>query len=252
MSVAPVKSLWLTSVDAIELELTGIRGDRRYYLIDDAGALLNAKRVPSLLAVRAEAEDGRLLLRFPDGPEVTGDVELGERIVTSFFGRPVEGRLVDGPWSDALTAYVGRPLRLARTEREGDGVDRGRLAGATLVSTASLDALRVAAGADEPVDGRRFRMTIGIDGVEPHAEDGWIGGRVNLGGATVAVREPVGRCAVTTLDPDSGIRDLDTLGTIAGYRGDVPTREPLPFGVWCEVVAPGRVAVGDPIELAEP
>ena len=73
-------------------------------------------------------------------------MELGERIVTSFFGRPVEGRLVEGPWSDALTAYVGRPLRLARTEREGDGVDRGRLAGATLVSTASLDALRVAAG----------------------------------------------------------------------------------------------------------
>ena len=208
--------------------------------------------MPTLLAVRAEADDGRLELHFPDGQDVIGDVELGERIVTSFFGRPVEGRLVEGPWTDALTAYVGRPLRLARTEREGDGVDRGRLAGATLVSTASLDALRVAAAEDQAVDGRRFRMTIGIDGVEPHAEDTWIGGRVNLGRATVAVREHVGRCAVTTLDPDSGIRSLDTLGTIAAYRGDVPTREPLPFGVWCEVVAPGRVTVGDPIELAEP
>jgi len=30
----------------------------------------------------------------------------------------------------------------------------------------------------------------------------------------------------------------------------VQTREPLPFGVWCEVVEPGRVAVGDPVELA--
>ncbi len=148
--------------------------------------------MPSLLAVRAESEDGRLLLRFPDGPDVKGDVELGERLVTSFFGRPVEGRLVEGPWNEALTAYVGLPLRLARTEREGDGVDRGRLAGATLVSTGSLDALRVAAAADQPVDGRRFRMTIGIDGVEPHAEDGWIGGRVSLGDATVAVREHVG------------------------------------------------------------
>ena len=208
--------------------------------------------MPTLLAVRAEAEDGHLELRFPDGRQVTGDVELGDRVVTSFFGRPVEGRLVEGPWADALTAYVGRPLRLARTEREGDGVDRGRLAGATLVSTASLDALRVAAAEERAVDGRRFRMTIGIDDVEPHEEDRWIGGRMTIGGATVAVREHVGRCAVTTLDPDSGIRDLDTLGTIAAYRGDVPTREPLPFGVWCEVVAPGRVAVGDTIELAEP
>jgi len=200
--------------------------------------------------VRAELVDGDPLLRFPDGSEVVGDVELGERIVTSFFGRPVDGRLVEGPWNDALADYVGRPVRLARTEREGDGVDRGRLAGATLVSTGSLEAFREAAGEDGPVDGRRFRMTIGIEGVEPHGEDGWIGSQVRVGGATVAVREHVGRCAVTTLDPDRGVRDLDTLGTIAGYRGDVQTREPLPFGVWCEVVEPGRVAVGDPVELA--
>jgi uncharacterized protein YcbX len=200
--------------------------------------------------VRAELVDGDPLLRFPDGSEVVGDVELGERIVTSFFGRPVEGRLVEGPWNDALADYVGRPVRLARTEREGDGVDRGRLAGATLVSTGSLEALRDAAGEDAPVDGRRFRMTIGIEGVEPHGEDGWIGSQVCVGRATVAVREHVGRCAVTTLDPDRGVRDLDTLGTIAAYRGDVQTREPLPFGVWCEVVEPGRVAVGDPVEVA--
>ena len=200
--------------------------------------------------MRAELVDGDPLLRFPDGSEVVGDVELGERIVTSFFGRPVEGRLVEGPWNDALADYVGRPVRLARTEREGDGVDRGRLAGATLVSTGSLEALRDAAGEDGPVDGRRFRMTIGIEGVEPHGEDGWIGSQVCVGRATVAVREHVGRCAVTTLDPDRGVRDLDTLGTIAAYRGDVQTREPLPFGVWCEVVEPGRVAVGDPVEVA--
>ena len=200
--------------------------------------------------MRAELVDGDPLLRFPDGSEVVGDVELGERIVTSFFGRPVDGRLVEGPWNDALADYVGRPVRLARTEREGDGVDRGRLAGATLVSTGSLEAFREAAGEDGPVDGRRFRMTIGIEGVEAHGEDGWIGSQVCVGGATVAVREHVGRCAVTTLDPDRGVRDLDTLGTIAAYRGDVQTREPLPFGVWCEVVEPGRVAVGDPVELA--
>ena len=94
-------------------------------------------------------------------------------------------------------------------------------------------------------------MTIGVDGVEPHAEDGWIGERLRVGGALLVVRENVGRCAITTLDPDSGVRDLDTLGVIAAYRGDVPTGEPLPFGMWCEVVEPGPVAVGDPVEVGE-
>ncbi len=249
LSIAPVKSMRLVSVDAIELETTGVRGDRRFYLVDEDGMLVNAKRVPPLLTVRAAVEDGRLVLRFADGTTVDGEVQLGEPLQTNFYGRPVIGRFVHGPWNEPLSQLAGKPVHVARTEREGDGVDRGRRAGASLVSTGSLDALGVAAGATRPVDGRRFRMTIGVDGLEPHAEDDWIGSRVRLGGAVVAVRENVGRCAVTTLDPETGIRDLDTLGTIAAYRADVPTREPLPFGVWCEVFAPGPVAVGDPVEV---
>jgi uncharacterized protein YcbX len=239
------------TVDAVELDLTGIRGDRRFYLVDDEGALVNAKRAPTLLAVRASVLDGGLSLLFPDGTTVEADVHVTDELLeTNFYGRTVAGRVVDGPWGEALSALAGRSIRLARTEREGDGVDRGRLAGATLVSTASLEALSATVGAETPVDGRRFRMTIGIDGVEPHAEDAWIGHRVRIGAAVVAVRAHVGRCAVTTRDPDTGARDLDTLGAIAAYRGHVQTREPLPFGVWCQVVEPGRIAVGDRVEVA--
>jgi uncharacterized protein YcbX len=248
--MAPVKSMRLVSVDAVELDTTGIRGDRRFYLVDDEGALVNAKRVPALLSVRAAAENGRLSLTLPDDSTVEAEVQPAEeRIETIFYGRPVAGRLVAGPWSEALSELAGRTIHLARTEREGDGVDRGRVAGATLVSTGSLEALRDAAGATGAVDGRRFRMTIGIDGVEPHAEDGWIGHHVRVGAALVAVRAHVGRCAVTTRNPDTGIRDLGTLDVIAEYRADVVTREPLPFGVWCEIVEPGPVAVGDAVDV---
>ena len=249
LSVAPVKSMRLQTVDAIELETTGVSGDRRFYLVDDTGALVNAKRLPALLAVRPAVVDGRLRLRFPDESVVEGAIDqLADRIETSFYGRPVEGQIVEGPWGEALSDLAGKRIRLARTAREGDGYDRGRSAGASLVSTGSLAALRCASGASEAVDGRRFRMTVGIDAEEPHVEDGWIGSRVRVGGAVVFVRDNVGRCSVTTRDPDTGVRDLDTLGAIGAYRADVPTGEPLPFGVWCEVVEPGRVAVGDSVE----
>jgi uncharacterized protein len=205
--------------------------------------------VPVLLTVRPEVVDGRLALHFPDGATVEGAVELGAPVETLLYGRPVRARLVEGPWGEALSELTGTTIRVARTEREGDALDRGRKAGASLLSTASLEALRAAAGATELVDGRRFRMTIGVDGVEPHGEDAWIGGRVRVGNAVVHVRDKVGRCALTTLDPDRGIRDLDTLGALAAYRGDVPSPEKLPFGVWAGVVVPGPVAVGDPVEL---
>ena len=240
----------LQTVDEIELEATGVRGDRRFYLVDGEGALANAKRLPVLLTVQPTVDDERLILRFPDDSTVEGEVrDSDETIETTFFGRQVAGRIVEGPWAAALSELAGKPVRLARTEREGDGVDRGRMAPASLVSTASLEALRAAAGIDDRIDGRRFRMTVGVDGVDAHAEDGWIGRRVRLGGAVVLVRETVGRCAVTTRDPDTGVRDLETLDTIAAYRAHVPSREPLPFGVWCEVVQPGRVAVGDSVEV---
>ncbi len=246
--MAPVKGLRLQSVDAIELDRAGIRGDRRLYLVDETGALTTAKRAPRLLTVRPEVEDGLLRLRFPDGEVVEGEVVPGERVETIFYGRPVTGRLVDGPWNEPLSALTGKPLRLVQTEREGEGLDRGARAGATLVSTASLEALAAVAGVEGPVDGRRFRMTVGVGGIDAHGEDAWLGRRVRVGGAVVAVLGNVGRCVVTKTHPDTGDRDLETLDAIAAYRGSVPTSERLPFGVWGEVVEPGPVALGDPVE----
>jgi len=60
----------------------------------------------------------------------------------------------------------------------------------------------------------------------------------------------VGRCAVTTQNPETGAPDLDTLKALAAYRADAATTEPLPFGVHAAVNRPGRVRVGDPVELA--
>jgi hypothetical protein len=174
-------------------------------------------------------------------------VELGEEVETSFYGRPVRGRLVVGPWSEALTGHAGTTLRLVRTEREGDGLDRGTRAGVSMISTGSLRALAAQAGRDA-VDGRRFRMLLTLDGLEPHGEDAWLDRRVRVGGATIELVGNVGRCAVTTRDPDTGVRDLETLDLIEAYRGDVPTTEPLPFGVWGRIVEPGAVRLGDPAE----
>ena len=112
----------LQTVDEIELETTGIRGDRRFYLVDDEGALVNAKRLPALLTVRPTVDDGRLILRFPDDSTVEGEVrDSDESIETSFFGRPVAGRIVEGP--------VGEPR--CPSSRGSPCASRGRSARAT-------------------------------------------------------------------------------------------------------------------------
>jgi uncharacterized protein YcbX len=153
---------------------------------------------------------------------------------------------VVGPWAEALSSFLGLELRLVQAELPGAGLDRGRGA-VTLLSTSSLEALREAAGADGPVDPRRFRMLFGVQGVEPHEEDSWRGRCMQIGEATVLVRGNVGRCIVTSRDPDTGARTLATLDAIAEYRDGVETTEPLPFGVWGEVAEPGVVRLRDSV-----
>jgi hypothetical protein len=94
-------------------------------------------------------------------------------------------------------------------------------------------------------------MLFEIDGVGAHEEDTWIGRDVQIGGAVVQPVGDVGRCAVTKCDPDTGTSDLDTLGALARYRREGQT-EPLPFGVYCEVMVPGRVRLGDAVTASVP
>ena len=119
----------------------------------------------------------------------------------------------------------------------------------SLVSEASLAALGREAGLNTPVDGRRFRMLIGVHECDAHEEDTWCGRHVGVGDAVVRLLEPVARCAITTRNPDTGERDLDTLRAIAAYRG-LRDGTAIDFGVYGDVVESGRVRVGDPVVLA--
>jgi uncharacterized protein len=249
ISIAPVKALGLVHPDAVEVGSGGVAGDRRFWLVDTGGRLFNNKRNGPLVSVRPDWDERtrRLALAFPDGEVVSGTVELGEPVPVEMYGEPMPSRRVVGPWEDALSELVGRRLTLLWSEVGAS--DRG-LSGGTvsLVSCASLERLRKEAGADDPVDGRRFRMLFEIDGVGAHEEDTWLGAEVQIGGAVVRPNGDVGRCVVTTYDPDTGIATLDTLRVLAGYRREGVT-ERLPFGVYGSVSSPGRVRVGDEVRL---
>jgi uncharacterized protein YcbX len=251
ISYTPVKGLGLLEPSSVALTERGVADDRRFHIIDARGRLTNAKRVGVLQQVRASWDEaaGRLALRLPDGETVEDEVRLGEPNTTNFYGRPVQGHLVEGPWSRALSDLAGEPLRLVQPDKPGAGIDRGRGGAVSLLSRASLEPLREAAGLAGAVDPRRFRMLFGIDGIDAHAEDGWIGREVRVGGAVVVPRGHVGRCLITSRDPDTGRPDMDTLGALRRYRSDVESTEPLPFGVYGEVRVPGRVAIGDPVDL---
>jgi MOSC domain-containing protein len=253
ISIAPVKALHVANPDEVELGKAGVAGDRRFWLVDTNRRLVNGKGHPELMRVLPEWDESsrRLSLAFPDGSVVTGEVKPGAPFAADLYGTPHPSRTVPGPWQEALSQFAGEPLTLLWSE--GGAQDRGNDRGgwASLISRGSLERMRAEAGVEAPVDGRRFRMLFEIDGVEAHEEDTWLGRQVAIGEAVIVPLGDVGRCVVTTCDPDTAVSDFDTLKLLAGYRPEGVT-EPLPLGVYCDVAVAGRVRVGDPVRLVVP
>ncbi len=255
LSTTPVKGLRIARRERVLVERGGARGDRCFYLIDERGRMINGKHSGALSEIVAElAEDasgGTLTLRLPDGRAVSGPTELGEELDTRFFSRERRARLVRGPFAQAISEHAGEALRLVRAADGTRAVDRGAEGAVTLISQASLARLAEVAG-EPSVDARRFRMTVEIDGVAAFAEDAWLGRELAIGAARVRMCGHVGRCIVTSRDPETGVVDLPTLDLLRSFRADAATTEPLAFGVYCEVLEPGAVAFGDAISMSAP
>jgi hypothetical protein len=246
LHTAAIKGTQLCSVDKVLLGEAGAVGDRRFFVIDERLRMLNGKQLGELQAVVATYDGTRLALGFPDRPAVDDVVELGEPLTTRFFSNELEARVVRGPWAQALSDFTGRELRLVQTTT---AVDRGFGGSVSLVSRGSLRRLAQQAEA-ESVDGRRFRMLIEVDGVEPHMEDEWVGREVQIGESLLQFEGHVGRCLVTSRDPETGEMTLPTLDLLRGYRGDFESSEPLPFGIYGRVLSGGAVRVGDSVRPA--
>jgi uncharacterized protein YcbX len=247
LSYTPVKGLALVHPDELYVEVHGVEDNRRFYLIGEDGRRYEITRDGRTSVVFPAYDSGTetLAMRFPDGTIAEGPVALDGEVVTDFYGRPVGGRVVKGPWAEALSRFIGKPLRLVKADRPAGGVDRAN-GPVSIVSDASVAELARQAGVEE-VDARRFRMLISLSGCRPHEEDEWIGREVRIGELVVRVLEQVARCAATTYSPETGARDLDTLRIIRTYRG-VRGRKNLDFGIYGDVVRPGRVVVGDQVE----
>ena len=245
---APVKSLSLARPASVTVGPDGIVEDRRFHLIDAEGHLVTQRQQGRLVLVQAQysAETDALTLQFPDGEHMDGPTEMGDSVVTVMWGRQVSGREVTGPWSEALSRFCGSPVRLIKSDNPGESYDEYPV---SMLSQASIDNLAGKTDGGPQFDGRRFRPNFLIDGCTPHEEDSWLGGVVRIGPGlrlTMVARDP--RCAITTLDPDTGERDFDTPRLLLSYR---PSARAPYFGVYGAVESTGTVSVGDSVELAQ-
>jgi len=157
---------------------------------------------------------------------------LGFRASLGPHGEP----LIDGlPWSSKV---IAERLR----EAVGSGVELTRFDGLERFDVLPLLVATDGAIATLGLDRRRFRPNILVSGAGAEAERSWPGKRLRVGGAIIGVASLRQRCVMTTYDPDTQEQDVSILRRIVREKGGR-------LALDCRVLEPGRVAVGDPVEV---
>lgn len=182
----------------------------------------------NLMAIRAELDDEKRRLRlvhpaagaFTCAPDTEGAALID-------WLRPL------WPANRPAPAYVGQVPGQAMTDVPAPFV--------ALLNHASNRALGQALGRALSI--HRWRGNLWVDGWAPWEEFDLIGRRVRVGAAEIEVRERITRCEATTVNPETGQADADTLGVLESRY------DHRDFGVYGVVVTSGRVAPGDVVEV---
>lgn len=219
----PVKSLRGEALAVADVVERGLVADRAWAVLDPDGKIGSGKSsrrfraMDGLLDLESALRGDEPVVRLPDGRELGPGAELDA----------------------ALSAHVGRPVRLA-----AEGAVRHHDDGPVhVVTTASLRAVAEVVGHEVPVARFRPNLLLDVDGSDAEVELDWVGRVLTVGGVRLRVAAGMPRCVMVTM----GQGPLGADGTVLKAVTELTGGD---LGVWCTVERPGRVAVGDDAVLA--
>ena len=242
----PVKGLSPEPLEKVVLSSgEGLPQDRRFAIahgstrIDPSAPTWMPKS--NFLMLARNERLARLKTRFD---EATGTLTIQRdgKTVASGNLQEVAGRAIIEQF---FAAYMGSEARGAPRLMEAPGHMFSDVA-AKVVSIIGLDSVRdLERVVRAPVDPRRFRANVYIEGGRPWQEFDWVGRELRLGPVRLRGVKRIERCAATNVDPETGQRDLNIpLSLQQGFQH-------VCTGIYAEVLTGGTAAVGDPLIPAE-
>jgi uncharacterized protein YcbX len=255
----PVKGCHRVTHDGAHVEPWGLAGDRRWMIVDGDGIGVTQRETAALVFLRAEVQPGALRLTAPGRTPITiqEPAPAYDVAVKTFKSRrtPLPVRPAGGEADAWLSEFLGQPVRLVfqhdPTTRVTTEVEATTFADGypmLLANAASLDALNdlLLEAGDQPVPITRFRPNLVVEGATPWAEDGWVGGRLRIGGVVLRAASLCDRCVVTTIDQETAEKGKQPLRALGQHRN---IDQGLMFGLNLVPERAGEIAVGDEVDV---
>ncbi len=257
--IFPLKSCAPLSVTEADVQLRGLRHDRRWLAIDHEAKFITARQCARLTLVRARPIDAGLQLDAPGMPTLIVPLPSGpERISAVIWNDTVAPLPASAEAAQWLSEFLARDCRVVYMDdacvrptdparaRPGDEVSFADSHPLLLLSQGAVDHLNSRLAT--PVPAMRFRPNLLVAGTMPHAEDGWK--RIRVGEVEFELEGPSVRCVFTTIDFEKGERDPngEPLKTLVTYRR---TPRGVTFGQNLTPRSVGKIRVGDAVEIVE-
>lgn len=257
LHIYPVKSLAGIQVSSFEMDDFGPKGDRRWMIVDADRNFVTQRALPALARVTTSLVDREVSVHVPGEGDFTLQA-TGQELRTLVWRDWVKALEGEPSANKALSRFCGKELRFVYmpdasfrrvdAERVTEYRRVGFADGFPLLIT-SLGSLEELNGRlDAPVDMRRFRPNIVVEGSAAWQEDAWR--KLKLGNQNFDIVRPSSRCVLTTVDPDTGVKDsgLQPLRTLSSYRR---TSDGVIFGQNAIHETPGVIHVDDPVTVIE-
>lgn len=255
LHIYPVKGLCGIALDESEVTGRGLRHDRRFMVVDPAGACLTQRDFPRMATVWTEIDTGKLRLAAPDVDEVEVDLEPegGDPMTVTVWSSTVAAIAPSAASDRWLSEYLGARCRLVympdSTHRSvnpayGSGHAVSFADGYPFLVTSEASLADLNARLARPVPMTRFRPNLVLAGAPAFSEDAW--GEFRVGESVFRMAKPCGRCQVTTTDQATGeVTGPEPLSVLTAYR-DSPEFGAR-FGMNAVAVSGSRVRAGDSV-----
>jgi uncharacterized protein YcbX len=228
--IYPIKSLGGISVPHAQVEQTGLQYDRRWMLIDREGFFLSQRTFAQMAMLQVNIADDELVITHKRGLLIPLAIPLainsGNEVAVQIWDDTCVALELHKEANEWFTHALGIDTRLvympATTKRL---VDNNYASNNEIVSFAdafplliigqsSLDDLN--ARLDTPVLMNRFRPNLVFRGGQAFCEDSFKTFRI--GDVVFDAVKPCGRCLLTTIDQEEGLKGQEPLKTLSTYR----------------------------------
>jgi uncharacterized protein len=255
--IHPLKSGRSVPVREISLDERGPVGDRRWMLVDSTSLMISQRDLPRMALIGAENGAQELICSAPDMPPLHAPIPRHgetERISARVWDDTVEVQLATATAHSWFTQFLGADCRLVYqpddTFRQVNRIYAAKGVGVSLadgfplllIGQGSLDDLN--RRLERPVEMRRFRPNLVVNGPEAFEEDTWK--EIRVGKIEFHMAKPCARCSIPTVDPDTGEFMGEPMRTLARFRR---RGHDIFFGWNIVPRSLGTIRVGDPVEI---